>query len=72
LFKWIQETDLSSYTLDGLILTDKQVKQERRNICNVCPSRKGILCSECGCIIRAKTCVAFEKCPIDKWLPIEK
>lgn len=74
MFKWIEETDLASFPgwNKGLILTNKEIRAERRAICDKCESRKGILCIECGCIIRAKTCVAFEKCPIDKWLPTEK
>ena len=72
MLKWIEETDLSLVHIEGLLLASKEIRAERRGICNVCSSRKGILCTECGCIIRAKTCVAFEKCPIGKWLPIEK
>ena len=50
----------------------KEQKDERRVICNNCERRMGILCRECGCIIMAKTAMSGEKCPLDKWLPIEK
>ena len=50
----------------------KEVKDERRALCNSCESRMGIICKECGCVIRAKTAMSGEKCPLGKWLPIEK
>ena len=50
----------------------KEAKSERRAICNSCESRMGIMCKECGCLIRAKTAMSGQKCPLDKWLPIEK
>lgn len=69
MFKWLEETDLASFPgwNSGLILTNKEIRAERRGICNVCSSRKGILCTECSCVIRAKTSVAKEKCPLGKW-----
>ena len=74
MFKWIEETDLALFPgwNSGLILTNKEIRAERRAICDKCESRMAIMCKKWGCVIRAKTSVAFEKCPIDKWLPTEK
>lgn len=67
MFDWIKDTDKQTYTIAGLTLATQETKNNRRNICNNCESRKAFLCSECGCIIRAKTAVDNEKCPIQKW-----
>jgi hypothetical protein len=72
LFKWLEDTDITSYNLERLKLATHEIRMERRKVCNDCSSRKGFLCNECGCIIRAKTSVAQEKCPRDKWLHTEK
>ncbi len=67
MFDWIKDTDKQTYTIKGLILANQDTKDNRRNICNDCESRKAFLCGECGCIIRAKSAIANEKCPIGKW-----
>lgn len=72
MFKWLEETDITSYNIERFKLTTPEIRIERRAICNECASRKVFLCSECGCVIRGKTAIAQEGCPIDKWLPTEK
>lgn len=67
MFDWIKDTDKQTYTIAGLTLATQGTKDNRRNICNDCPSRRSILCGQCGCIIRAKTAIDNEKCPIGKW-----
>ena len=45
--------------------------KRRQAICLTCEQRTptfiGFICKECGCIIRAKTNLSFEKCPLGKW-----
>ena len=43
------------------------VVERRRSICRECPLRKGAFCSECHCLLIAKTRVVDERCPLHKW-----
>lgn len=57
----------------------EEIKKHRRDICNLCPHIRakfkilGITlfnrnqCTKCWCIIKAKTSLKIEKCPIEKW-----
>lgn len=47
----------------------KEIKKERRNICNTCEFFKKDLgiCGICYCVVKLKTSLAREKCPIAKW-----
>lgn len=42
----------------------------RKDTCKACELRKGIVCGVCGCVIAAKTKVAEEYCPENKWFDI--
>lgn len=45
--------------------------ERRRQICKKCDSNIKFMgarvCSQCGCIIKAKTAVESEKCLLNKW-----
>lgn len=48
---------------------DKEVAQDRLNICLSCehlyqPTRQ---CKKCFCLVDAKTKVRDQKCPVQKW-----
>ena len=43
------------------------LKDERRRICQTCPSRRNNRCLECGCFINAKTNLFNSNCPLNKW-----
>jgi hypothetical protein len=47
----------------------KELKEERRDVCNKCELfKKDVgICGECYCIVKLKTALAGEKCPIGKW-----
>ena len=57
----------------------KLTREYRRSICNKCPNQRSKFslfgipllptkqCSECKCIIKAKTALKNEECPIGKW-----
>lgn len=46
---------------------DAPLAQERLRFCKDCPSRIGILCGECGCVLKAKARLMDEECPLDRW-----
>lgn len=53
---------------------DRAAIAERRTACRGCAHRRRRwrlfdLCEKCGCLIRAKTALAPEGCPIGKWSP---
>ena len=49
----------------------QKLAKSRLKICNNCPSKTqtslGDICSECGCILDAKTRVLDELCDMNKW-----
>ena len=53
---------------DGM-LASKEKAEQRMSICKECPSYKSLLfiCSECGCIMPAKTRINGSNCPLGKW-----
>jgi hypothetical protein len=48
-------------------IEDETVVEARRDLCNECPQARAGRCRECGCIIRLKTKLKTEACPIGKW-----
>jgi hypothetical protein len=52
------------------ILPSEQI-EARRQICQKCDRRAGIQCLECECIIRGKTMLVTEDCPLGRWPAIE-
>lgn len=63
----------------GLEQAPLPIIEERRGICRGCehakpcpllPARK-CTCSKCGCVLKAKTTLAGESCPIGKWAAVE-
>ncbi len=52
----------------GLAKEDvEKLAAERLKHCATCPSRVGVMCGECGCILEWKTRVGKEQCPLKKW-----
>jgi len=41
--------------------------EKRKETCEGCPSKRGIACGECGCLIEAKVLIKLESCPLGKW-----
>ena len=41
--------------------------EDRLEICRLCEHNEEGVCSICGCILKAKTKMDTERCPIDKW-----
>jgi len=41
--------------------------EQRMNICMKCEHNSSNLCSLCGCVLKYKTKMDTEKCPIKKW-----
>ena len=44
---------------------------ERRALCAACSRKAYATCTECGCLIVAKTASETEACPLGKWGAIE-
>ncbi len=64
---------IKNYILD--IISDvkyRDIFAARYKICQSCEKKSGILCSECGCVLKIKTKVEECECPIGKWLAISK
>ena len=47
------------------------VIQYRRTLCDKCEFKDGGLCQLCGCPIDKKVATLSEKCPADKWGPVD-
>lgn len=51
----------------------KIIQSARMNICNNCPRMTKLkFCRDCGCFLPAKTLMMGQKCPNDKWEPVDK
>lgn len=53
------------------MFVSRQDAMVRKAICNMCPAKLGLLCSECNCLIAAKVRVNYTKCPKDLWAAAE-
>lgn len=52
---------------------NNDIAKPRLRVCSKCDQKKyiwklGYICKECGCILKSKTTVKNEKCPLNKWL----
>ena len=51
---------------------NEELSKERMGICYQCTHiRAGISCEICGCILKAKTTLNEEACPIGRWKAVE-
>jgi hypothetical protein len=49
-------------------IVDAATKQKRMSLCEGCEYRVGVQCFKCDyCLIRAKTLLPSEFCPVGKW-----
>lgn len=57
--------------LDTIFTRQARVSEKRLEICKECEHYWELLsrCNKCGCIMKFKTLIMHEKCPIDKWGP---
>lgn len=49
------------------LFVTKEIVDQRRSICDGCEFKSSLRCKLCGCFIAAKTKLATEKCPKEKW-----
>lgn len=69
---------MTQWVKNGFKLTPAEKLQERLDICKGCEfwdkeALKGTgRCRKCGCSTQAKLRLAHEKCPIDKWVPVDQ
>ena len=45
----------------------KRAQRKRQTICEGCEFQRHGICVKCGCVLKVKTWLHAEKCPIDKW-----
>ena len=45
----------------------REIRNSRLLSCELCSSLKAGVCTECGCVVKLKTKVASEECPLGKW-----
>jgi hypothetical protein len=45
----------------------EDISKVRLLVCKWCDSNKNGVCSECGCVLKAKTRLEDENCPLGKW-----
>lgn len=50
---------------------DKATQKERLATCLTCEKAEFGICTVCFCPLAAKSWIASEKCPIDKWPSVE-
>ena len=50
---------------------DKATQKERLKTCLDCDKAELGICTVCFCPLAAKSWIASEKCPIDKWPSVE-
>lgn len=46
---------------------NNKLAQYRLATCTICPARKGMICSNCGCVLQAKARLKEEECPLGLW-----
>lgn len=49
------------------LLVDSSTKKKRLSLCQSCEYLDGMQCAVCECLVRAKTMLASETCPKNKW-----
>jgi hypothetical protein len=61
---------IKDFLTGTLKFADPETVKNRREICETCEARNPILntCTVCNCLIKAKTKLLDEKCPMEKWL----
>jgi len=52
-------------------MASEYVTDARRAHCDPCEHNKMGICKRCGCLIKAKTRLANQRCPIGLWGPEE-
>lgn len=69
---------MEQWVKNGFKLTPEDKLQERLEICKGCEfwDKEALggtgRCKKCGCSTQAKLRLAHEKCPIDKWGPVDQ
>jgi hypothetical protein len=59
-------------TINNILKQNSNVSNPRLKICKKCSDkiyifRLGYICSHCGCLLKSKTTVSDEHCPLNKW-----
>lgn len=59
-------------TYNNIFNKNSTISNPRLQICIKCKDKKyifkiGYICKHCGCVLKSKTTVQDEKCPVGKW-----
>lgn len=59
-------------TINNIFRRNSFISNPRLKICNQCKDKKyifklGYICSHCGCVLKSKTTIEDEHCPLNKW-----
>jgi len=54
----------------GIGMAPDEVIQRRKELCLACEHHDFGVCNECGCYLKAKTAIASEACPLNKWVAV--
>lgn len=58
---------MSSWVAYGMPVATEELHLDRQSKCAPCQFSKGIWCTKCKCLIKLKTKLATEKCPVGEW-----
>ena len=64
---WNLATSLAAFVADGCHTVDEGEYRQRLEICDVCDSRRGNRCMQCGCNLAMKAVGRAFHCPSAKW-----
>lgn len=59
-------------TFNNIFKRNKEIANSRLSVCKRCKEKKyifkiGYICKQCGCILKSKTTIKDEECPLAKW-----
>lgn len=49
------------------MFASKQDAMARKAVCETCPSKSLLICTECNCLVAAKIRLNYASCPLNKW-----
>lgn len=58
---------MAAFLGSGLKTTPEDVRRARLSACSLCEHHTGRRCRVCGCFTEAKSRMAHERCPLNKW-----
>lgn len=60
-------SSLSRWTANGWNRATPEIVESRMQTCRSCPLFENGTCGDCGCVLKVKTTMDTEECPLGKW-----